>query len=370
MPGRGRLFGPWPSAWRFVCLCLLCFVFVVDRSTAQVFTYETAPALGGCNYHLDALETYTAESLTLVNAALDAVANAGRDITARELFSAYLGIQWDEDAYPPVPDADSEPLWETVKLRLGYVAQFLNGGGLPYPASPDKPYLFCNSTYAQPFGWFWGVFDKNGNNIPITDAEGNPTDDVWTVAQTYPQEYALAGDGNMPWWVERLKGYIFSKVDELPLNFCEKPGLFGLTPFGYDSPGDFTNNVAVFDRHVLLCPVVFNPEQYNFNYYLPTLGSTGYPDPHNPVNLDQLKPQSLTLYHELFHLVDYDYSTADPYTSLNEILAASLGTLEERQQTVNNPESYAFFSLAYWYYKNPPEGALPVTFYQGSAVYA
>lgn len=56
--------------------------------------------------------------------------------------------------------------------------------------------------------------------------------------------------------------------------------------------------------------------------------------------------------------------------SLNEILAASLGTLEERQQTVNNPESYAFFSLAYWSYKNPPEGALPVTFYQGSAVYA
>lgn len=214
------------------------------------------------------------------------------------------------------------------------------------------------------------------------------------MAQTYPQEYALAGDGNMPWWVERLKGYIFSKVDELPLNFCEKPGLFGLTPFGYDSPGDFTNNVAVFNRHILLCPVVFNPEQYDFNYYLPTLGSTGYPDPHNPVNLDQLKPQSLTLYRELFHLVDYDYSTDDPYSTweggerereihrnmllthvsaaalLNEILAASLGTLEERQQMVNNPESYAFFSLVYWSYKNPPEGALPVTFYQGSAVYA
>lgn len=318
------------SAWRFVCLCLLCFVFVVERSTAQVFTYETAPALGGCNYHLDALETYTAESLTLVNAALDAVANAGRNITARELFSAYLGIQWDEDAYPPVPDADSEPLWETVKCRPTHSFHLLINK-MDWLTSYSAPRI-CRPIPERRRPALSGVPRQAVSVLrqhlrpalrlvlgclrqerkPITDAEGNPTDDVWTVAQTYPQEYALAGDGNMPWWVERLKGFIFSKVDELPLNFCEKPGLFGLTPFGYDSPGDFTNNVAVFDRHVLLCPVVFNPEQYDFNYYLPTLGSTGYPDPHNPVNLDQLKPQSLTLYHELFHLVDYDYSTDDP----------------------------------------------------------
>lgn len=269
-------------------------------------------------------------------------------------------------------------------MYIDLVNTFLKTGS--YPDKRGTPQVFCDDDFVQSFPWDSAAVDKHGNYIRNTLTGG-----YWTIKQiyaTFPDMVSM-----VPYFATSLNAYYF----DAPNSASCHPGSLAETMVGIPtghasiSPVQWTSTIE--SEIMVICPAAVDGT-HNF---LERLGETGWADPASYTMLDELIPESGTMYHELFHLVSGRIGwkrSLDPrkyvprmvndhaackcclyYTpyELNVLLmcTALQGCLNlDRDRAVNNAESYLLFSLAYWYYYHDwNNGRKRVTFYPGFAVY-
>lgn len=79
-------------------------------TTSDIFSLGTINDRGNCNSVIDRIDGFLSESVELLNAGMTAIARYKTDKVYRELFSAWLGIEWEGNEL----EDESKPLWNTI----------------------------------------------------------------------------------------------------------------------------------------------------------------------------------------------------------------------------------------------------------------
>ncbi|KAF9882860.1 hypothetical protein FE257_004946 [Aspergillus nanangensis] len=334
----------------------------------DVFSMPPTGVIGNCDVVPGAIDEYLTESVLLVNAATTAIARYKTDKIYRQLFAAWLGIEWDESVSPAELEDESKPLWDTVNDRFSSVAQFLRQGGIKNSRTSQKPWLFCGDAFAVKKGWGDIAKDANGEDaVKETNEKGEATE-YYKIQDLYG---SLNNGIREPFWVDKLKGYDFDNDGEPRL--CGRAGRYAATLPASQGIHHY-EHTADFDAHVFMCPTAFNPGSLMRPHSKPALAAilqdTIYPQEGGQFGLDFYATQSCTLYHELFHLTDYRGTSGDFFEELTALSHASLGDdYADKLNVANNAESYVMFSLAAYIYQNPPAGKKPVAFLRGGEAF-
>jgi hypothetical protein len=160
-----------------------------------------------------------------------------------------------------------------------------------------------------------------GVNVPTgTDENGDPTGYV-TLAEAFPV-WSKAAD-QMAYYIEVLKSYIFSSKKAM----CDPAYyVYAVTSRRSEQSKSVINmdslSINTFDRFIWFCPRAFNPTTQAIPSYIHSaallssvVSSSEYPTGPGGNALDHYVPLSGTFYHELYHLVDSDQTTKDPYST-------------------------------------------------------
>ncbi|KAI9042402.1 uncharacterized protein KD926_005480 [Aspergillus affinis] len=285
----------------------------------------------GCQSRSKTLTTWLSESKDLVEAGLKAFEHAASTsndeygVAARYL-KTYFNLS------PGGPG--------TATGNLEKVQKFLKGTPL---ALDETPRMFCQDTWLKKLRRTDSAYDGDSKHhlkkinedgseseIPIEDVP-----DYRNMLWGQTEEGEVVSNGYVPYWSEDLKQYIFDSDYD------------GKTPCTSGSVGAAQDQTR--PSTITLCPAAFtNPEGSV------TLGSK---TPRNKVITDVLS-RSVTFYHELFHLVLGSVDTPDT-TYFWEVMRELLENPTKRDKTGDdthqdlirkNPETYAFFSVGYWYF--------------------
>lgn len=85
---------------------------------ADIFSLGTAEDDGNCVHYKETIDGYVSESVELLNAARTAILNHKDDKSYRDLFNAWLGVEWDE-CDPSIPLKEGcTSLWNTINRSL------------------------------------------------------------------------------------------------------------------------------------------------------------------------------------------------------------------------------------------------------------
>jgi hypothetical protein len=160
----------------------------------------------------------------------------------------------------------------------------------------QKPFLYCNSDWLELKSWTDNAQDDDGNEYDNDDGQ------KVTILEEYPNDVQITEIVNgqpdtiqqVPYWSADQNSYIFD-ISYAGGTYC----------------GAATNKGATVTilpaRTVTLCPISFQPRTNDGG--TPTLGSK---TPAVGGALQTFSPQSLTLFHELFHLTLGNDITPDP----------------------------------------------------------
>ena len=196
--------------------------------------------------------------------------------------------------------------------RINEVTKFLNGDGLTSPQSPSRPGIFCNDAFATYAPWEEPVKDENRNRIPYEIDENGDVTRWWTIREVFPKQVDNL-DRRNPFWIESLNGYEFdvNGFDTL----CGKASVFAATSFPAAQIEHDDIKTADFERNIWFCPRTWSKPEVNSPHRVPNLSTLltddGYPKGGTGEGLDRFATISCTLYHELYHLTDYQGTTHD-----------------------------------------------------------
>lgn len=175
-------------------------------------------------------------------------------------------------------------------MYIDLVDTFLKTGS--YPDKRGTPQVFCDDDFVQSFPWDAAAVDKHGNYIHNTLTGG-----YWTIRQiytTFPDMVSM-----VPYFATSLNAYYF----DAPNSASCHPGSLAETMVGIPaghasiSPVQWTSTIE--SEIMVICPAAVD----GTHDFLERLGETGWVDPASYTMLDELIPESGTMYHELFHLV-------------------------------------------------------------------
>jgi hypothetical protein len=170
------------------------------------------------------------------------------------------------------------------------VKGFLNGQALPNSAA-GKPLLFCGDGWLVKQKWTDQVNDQNG--APIYQ-NGKPFSIFDQASSGVANQWMYFYDETLvPWYSTKLKGYLFG----LGSRYCTRASNGAVNLAGTQ---DLTPRSTM-----SLCPISFAA---NADTGVPTLGGTV---PKMGDFIQKSTSLSVTLFHELFHLVLGNVATPD-----------------------------------------------------------
>ncbi|KAF3391832.1 hypothetical protein DPV78_010365 [Talaromyces pinophilus] len=350
--------------WLFIQrLLFLVLGFTACLSQAQIFTFDVPADQGLCS---DAQQTkigkFISDAKTLVADALWAIDQRNtHDPALLALFTSYFGIRWTAD-YSRFGDTQSALAWETVHETLKAVKAFLDGNGLPAELqfTGQPPFAFCGDATYQTRGWGDMAVDYQGDQIEKDDGTYETIWDLYKI--DFPDQ------SFNPFYSPVQKGYAFTQgsrpcADTVDLDgnpaqtmaFVAKP-LFPKTTGIIEAFGKL-------DPSMVLCDVAIDKPAEGDNM-VEFLSDIQYPTASSPIGLDDQLPQSSIFFHELTHLTTTDVT--DRWYPLNSCIKnAVTDNGIETSGAETNAQSYMLFAMAIWYYRHPPAGVTPATFYQG-----
>ncbi|KAI8623018.1 hypothetical protein F5Y19DRAFT_405702 [Xylariaceae sp. FL1651] len=259
-------------------------------SVGDVFEVKKGTTKGGCDGKN--IDGWFADTLTLASAA--STGAAATDSDSQKYLTTFFSIKPGDD-----PKQAGGP--------IGQVSDVLNGKSVP---PGGKPRLYCNSDWLQEQQW---------TSIAFDEVTGMPRADKKTVEQVFTKDTS----GLVPFWSDDLRQYL--KADSG--DYCSDKGSLAATQ---DQTAPST---------VTLCIDNFEKSQGDTLANLPPVTA-------QKVSVSTLQVHSLTLFHEMFHLVLGTAGTPDHSYSLNSIVR--FGTAK----AIQNPESYTFYALAYYLGQN------------------
>ncbi|RWA04258.1 hypothetical protein EKO27_g10847 [Xylaria grammica] len=159
------------------------------------------------------------------------------------------------------------------------------------------------------------MLEQKWTDIAFDDVTGLPRTDQKKVEDVFPKDT----NGLVPFWSDDLRQYLKAE----PGDYCSDKDNLAATQ---DQTGPST---------VTLCIDNFASTQGETLASVPSVTK-------EKVSVSSLQVHSLTLFHEMFHLVLGTAGTPDHSYNLNSIVR--FGTAKATE----NPESYTFYALAYY----------------------
>ncbi|KAL4796922.1 hypothetical protein BDV19DRAFT_387792 [Aspergillus venezuelensis] len=313
---------------------------------------------GGCKARSSLLKQYLQESKDLAAAGLQAIEHA-QDSSASQHDVAKRYLQ----AYFAIGEDDATAL-TSVKDNLQKVSNFLSGKKLD-----NTPRLYCHDTWLKRHARTDIAWDTDGNEIRTMDKDGVEHPLSIENCEQYKELFWYYDDGRkvwktnkqVPYWSDDLSQYLADADYGSGGGFCTGSNNQGGTQH-MTTPSTIT-----------LCPISFTSS----SDHTPKLGSRSPANGQKGgIKLPKILPRSVTLYHELFHLVLGSEATPDAtyewhgqelllktpelvitkdYAEehrdiLGWIMPEDTYGLTAAEAIRRNPESYAWFSVAYWYF--------------------
>ncbi|OKL56215.1 hypothetical protein UA08_08368 [Talaromyces atroroseus] len=331
---------------------------------AEIFDYDVGTTEGKCTKaQLMKIDELIDDCNALVEAAMWAIEQHSQGQASAgvlTLFTSYFGIEWDWNIEGGFADAVSADAWSNIIYTFQEIQVFLQGADLSPYASSDpsqKPYIFCGEGNYERWDWYDEALDQDMEPIPKARLYGGG---YYTVKEMYGAEFT---EQNV-FYSLKDKGYLFSNGDGCQ-PYVNSEGVTSVSVAFTSRPVKARTNPSepqtVLPPSLTLCPATLDAPSNNEPALLSDIT---YPTPEAPVALDSMVTQSASMFHELAHLTT-DY-VVDYWYPLNVVIANAVyssdqgGTLASR-----NAESYMYFALAVWFYKNAPSGTTPATFYRG-----
>ncbi|OJD30797.1 uncharacterized protein BKCO1_5600071 [Diplodia corticola] len=324
-----------------IILLLPRISYALDAKT--LFNLAPGNAHGGCDNHLEDINFWLDESIVMAEVGIKALQVAqGKVELPKNGFDEKLYAGRLTYAFFRLDSSSLQEDWDAIQGRFESVQSFLNREA-PYPGG-EKPWLFCGTDYLV----------RQEPTDTALDSEGKPLPNSPTIQEEYGD---LLVGGKVPWWNEYNHHYYFG--DEDAGTACDNDP-FMAAAADTSEPAPFL---------LFLCPDNINSE---FMGNQERLGSL---TPAEGTYLYKMRPRSINIFHELFHLTIGNAFTDDVTYTLGGIrngvedpdtipLKKTLETSEEEQENAGpntenetklqmlrkNPETYAFFSTAYWYW--------------------
>ncbi|KAI1196875.1 hypothetical protein F5X97DRAFT_334303 [Nemania serpens] len=282
-----------PSTSPFIVIAFILSVLspiTQGVSVGDVFEVKSGATKGGCDGKN--IDGWFADTVTLANSASTGAAATDQD--SRKYLKTFFSIGPQDDA-------------TQAGGPVGQVVDVLNLKSVP---PGGKPRLYCNSDWLQEQKW---------DDVAFDDVTGGPRTDGKKVQDVFPKDTT----GLVPFWSDDLRQYL--KADSG--DYCSDNGNLAATQ-DQTTPGTIT-----------LCIDNFPSTQGDTLANVPSVTA-------EKVSVSKLQVHSLTLFHEMFHLVLGTAGTPDHSYNLNSI--ARFGTAK----AIQNPESYTFYALAYFLGQN------------------
>ncbi|KAK3303619.1 uncharacterized protein B0T15DRAFT_560767 [Chaetomium strumarium] len=345
--------GPFLTPWqclRALILFFPCMSFaLVDIRAA--FNLARPNTGGNCEARINQLNGFfseadqmTTDAINMLRAAISTTPDIGENERGQAQRAATTWLS-------ALTDADRGVAIDTFRR----IRDFLDRG--QNADHPQKPaWLFCDDTWLAKHQWTNPVQNQNGAFILVPTSTGTR---FKLIQEQYPTRFQQ-NPGLLPYFAASIGTYVLD-LDYGTSSYCGESNL-GATQ-------DESPNAAT----MTLCPVSFNS---GASAPAASLGADGGNGP----GFQRYAPPSLTMYHELFHLVlgaaqsdDVQVNNAvgnavgDVNTRLiatRAARAANRGNRAQLQRILRNPESYTWFALQAWYfyrrnqYFNPDENGV------------
>ncbi|KAL9032069.1 MAG: hypothetical protein Q9180_006716, partial [Flavoplaca navasiana] len=209
------------------------------------------------------------------------------------------------------------------------VKSFLHGTKPAFGNSP-KPRLYCSSK--------WWKQKQPGDQAQ--DASGVPVPNLTVRDKFQGQLGVIEGKQQYAYWSDDYNSYTLGD-DTAGEFYCDDPRNTALT-----DDSEYIRPIAL-----IMCPSSFSLHTGTDHERTPALGTIR---PQDGKLLNTLQPRSLTLFHEVIHVVRGVRATTrlsgDPpewYGCPKIMEYARLDPNGARK----NPDNYAFFTLSYWFWK-------------------
>ncbi|KAL6867811.1 hypothetical protein J3F83DRAFT_738148 [Trichoderma novae-zelandiae] len=339
----------------------------------QIFLFGPDNMAGGCSGRKDGLQDWLDDSRR-VHDAIEQLYGMVTKPSVSKLWETFFGIfMWINPSTNQYEvDPGSRDRWNAIGDHIARVTQFLDGNGLREPVvAGEVPRIFCSGDAGQLVGWDTILKDENGDEVE------RGTDPVTGDKQyvSLRQVYA-SGANQYVFWMSSFNGYWFTGAKPgQQISLCPDGGRQAATARPSVPPLRGLNvKLAQENRGIIVCPRAWQRtigQPHGQPSLLQAVSGNSYPtgDGSTGELLDRLTPMSLTLYHEIVHLTDYNMQTSTPdQYDLGAILRMAFSSnAADKTAVPHNPETYVHFGMAAYIYLNPPQGKDTILYVSGKS---
>ncbi|KAF5543693.1 hypothetical protein FPHYL_11224 [Fusarium phyllophilum] len=337
-----------PILFPYRALLLILLAQCALGSIDSVFNIKQGGVdVGGCNSYKGKLNKWWIDARKLVDAAL--LYAQDDSVDGPEYIYTFFALD------PPPADAKYR---QTVIATLQSVKDFIDGG---LQLAGGKPWLFCSSKWLERLDWDDVAYDKEtgekftGDNAKkVRDEVDEPTpppDEANQPKGAQPDARNITLSlmicltqifSEFPFWSSDLREYLLDEADD----YCSKKVDGVIQHFGatHEGPGQSWKTVTI-------CVNNLGWHAKKDHLSLGTVRTEGK-------SIVEYRAQSMTLFHELFHVVLGNANTeeheksyelpyiANPRKKEGEDPGDEDQDIISTQEALYNPESYTLYALA------------------------
>ncbi|KAF5716919.1 GAL4-transcription factor [Fusarium mundagurra] len=315
-----------PNVFPYRALLLILLAQYTLGSIDSVFNVKQGGVpVGGCSSYKGKLNKWWADAGKLVDAAL--LYAQDDSVDGPEYLYTFFALD------PPPADARYR---QRVIDTLQLVKAFIDGDSqLP----SGKPWLFCSSQWLKRLDWDDVAYDKETGD-KFTGDDAKKVRDV--VDEPTPPPDEANQPKEFPFWSSDVRDYLIDEADD----YCTKKVDGAIQNFGatHEGPGQTWKTVTI----------CVNNLKWNSKMDHLGLGRVRT----EGKSIVEYRAQSLTLFHELFHVVLGNADTeeheksyelpyiANPRKEEGEDPGDEDQDIISTQEALYNPESYTLYALA------------------------
>ncbi|PNP86638.1 hypothetical protein FNYG_00028 [Fusarium nygamai] len=331
-----------PNFFSYRALLFILLAQYALGSIDSVFNIKQGGVnVGGCNSYKGKLNRWWTDARKLVDAAL--LYAEDDSVDGPEYLYTFFALD------PPPADAEDRA---TVRARLRLVKEFIDGDS---QLQTGKPWLFCSSKWLERMDWDDVAYDKETGD-KFTGDDAKKVRDV--VEEPTPPPDDENQPKEFPFWSSDVREYLIDEADD----YCSKKVNGVIQHFGatHEGPEEKWKTVTI-------CVNNLGWHAKNDHLSLGTIRTEGK-------SIVEYRAQSMTLFHELFHVVlgnadteEHEKSckfkdhymmksTKEPLDDLPYIANPRKEEGEDpgdedqdiisTQEALYNPESYTLYALA------------------------
>ncbi|KAG4280585.1 hypothetical protein FPRO06_11918 [Fusarium proliferatum] len=313
-----------PILFTYRALLLILLAQYALGSIDSVFNVKQGVVgVGGCTSYKSKLNRWWTDARKLVDAALSYAQDDSVD--GPEYIYTFFALD------PPPADARYR---EILIATLQSVKNFIDGD-LHLPTG--KPWLFCSSKWLERMDWDDVAYDKETGD-KFTGDDAKKVRDV--VDEPTPPPDEANQPEEFPFWSSDVREYLMDEADD----YCSKKVDGVIQHFG-------ATHEAPTWKSVTICVSNLPWNAKNDHLRLGAIQNEGK-------SIVEYRAQSMTLFHELFHIVlgnadtqeheksyDLDY-IANPRKEEGEDPGDEDQDIISTQEALYNPESYTLYALS------------------------